>query len=56
MNWGGPGKWDDGTNADPPLRGIMEFAPEPPAGASLALAGLALLGRWRSQTRARSSA
>ncbi|HTO70762.1 MAG TPA: C-type lectin domain-containing protein [Myxococcota bacterium] len=41
MNWQQPGKWNNATNL-PPGRGIIEFAPEPAAGASLALAALSL--------------
>ena len=43
MNWIAPGKWNDGTNNNPPLRGIMEFAPEPPGSAIPAVASLALV-------------
>jgi Lectin C-type domain len=41
MNWIAPGKWNNATNL-PPGRGIIEFVPEPPGSAILALAALSL--------------
>ena len=49
MNWIVAGAWDDGHNDAPPLRGIIEFVPEPasvPLG--YALVGLLLLRARRA--------